>query len=991
MNTTLRSWRSQTGAVRPCTLILLLCLLAVSHAGAVTFSALSSFYGTNGAQPAAGLTLGTDGNFYGTTLAGGLFGHGTVFMATHAGALTTLASFDGTNGAQPYAGLTLGTDGNFYGTASTGGDYGNGTVFVITPTGKLATLASFDGTNGAQPFAPLVQASDGNFYGTASAGGDYGLGTIFVVGSSGGLTNLASFNGTNGAQPFGGLALAQRGGINLYGTTSAGGAYNSGTIFSFAFNGGLASVYSFTGGTNGGGPQSGLLLGQDNNFYGTTAGGINGQGTLFRFNPGSSAVTSLLSFGGTNGAQPFAPLVQGTDSNFYGTTLAGGAYGHGTAFCLGTNSALTWLYSFHGGSDGAAPLFAGLAQGTNGNLYGVASAGGKGGKGTFYQISGFAPYIITPPIGNLFPAGATVTLSVAAGGSTPLSYSWLMNSTRLADGGRISGSRTPTLTISNVTTASAGTYTVVVRNPVGAVSNASAVVQVVNPPVVRITSPAQNVVLRGGDTNVTVTGTAADNVPVERVYWQLNGGGWQLATAVSGWSRWAASMTLSPGANTFQVYALNVLNYPSLTNSLNLIYSIGSAPVAVQVVSGEGTVSPVRNGQLLDISRPYIITTKPATGFVLSNLTVSDPQGVIASTDMSPLAFIMASNLLIQASFVPSPFTNGSYYGLFYDTNGGGVTVSNAGYFTAKVTSDGRFSARLQQGANAYPISGQFSVAGDWNITSLTGTTGWGVWLHLDLAGGDAITGTVSNSVWSAELAAGRAVYSGTNPATQAGQYTLVIPGSDDSADLPGGHGAAAVRVSSVGAVSVSGILGDGTPVTESTFVSGQGRWPLYATPYSGKGIVIGWLTFTNDTAATNDLEGVVSWIKPGQTGTRIYPNGFDWPYDSETNNAFGSAFTNRTPLLGWTNGVVILEQGNLTQSITNGLVIGSGGTATGTNSLKLTITTSGMKAGLFKGSVINPATGKAIPVNGALLQKQDAGYGSFLGTNQTGRVFLGP
>ena len=255
MKTTLRSWRSQTGAVPPCSFILLLLwLLAASPAGGVTFSALSSFYGTNGAQPAASLTLGPDGNFYGTTLAGGLFGHGTVFMATHAGALTTLASFDGTNGAQPYAALTLGTDGNFYGTASTGGDYGNGTVFVITPTGKLATLASFDGTNnGAQPFGPLVQAPDGNFYGTASAGGGYGLGTVFVVGSSGGLTNLASFNGTNGAQPYGGLALARGGGVNLYGTTSAGGPYNSGTIFSLTTSGPLTTLYSFTGGTNGGG------------------------------------------------------------------------------------------------------------------------------------------------------------------------------------------------------------------------------------------------------------------------------------------------------------------------------------------------------------------------------------------------------------------------------------------------------------------------------------------------------------------------------------------------------------------------------------------------------------------------------------------------------------------------------------------------------------------------------------------------------------------
>ena len=215
----------------------------------------------------------------------------------------------------------------------------------------------------------------------------------------------------------------------------------------------------------------------------------------------------------------------------------------------------------------------------------------------------------------------------------------------------------------------------------------------------------------------------------------------------------------------------------------------------------------------------------------------------------------------------------------------------------------------------------------------------------------------------------------------------MVIPGSDDPANLPGGHGAAAVTVSSTGTVSVNGILGDGTVLTESTFVSQQGQWPLYAKLYSSKGILIGWMTFTNDTAS--DLAGVISWIKPGITGTKIYPNGFNWPYDSETNNAFGSVFTNRTPLLSWTNGVAILENGNLAQSISNGLVIGTGGKVTGTNKLSMTITTTGIKAGLFKGSVINPASGKAVPVNGALLQKQDAGFGSFPGTNQTGSVLL--
>jgi hypothetical protein len=195
--------------------------------------------------------------------------------------------------------------------------------------------------------------------------------------------------------------------------------------------------------------------------------------------------------------------------------------------------------------------------------------------------------------------------------------------------------------------------------------------------------------------------------------------------------------------------------------------------------------------------------------------------------------------------------------------------------------------------------------------------------------------------------------------------------------------------VSSAGAVSVSGILGDGTPVTQSTVLSKRGQWPLFATPYAKRGILIGWLTFTNDTATGNDLEGVIAWIKPGQTGTKLYPNGFNWPYDSRADNAFGSAFVNRSPLLSWTNGVVILEGGNLTQGVTNGLLIGSAGKLTATNKLSGTITTAGVKAGLFKASVMDPATKTPKSINGAILQNRDAAYGNFLGTDQSGKVVI--
>jgi uncharacterized repeat protein (TIGR03803 family) len=122
---------------------------------------------------------------------------------TRGGLLIWLHSFDGTDGANPTAGLVLGTDGNFYGTTSGGGNYtacavvGCGTVFKITAGGLLSTLHSFDLTDGLHPYAALVQGSDGYFYGTTNGLADCSVsrfcGTVFRISPSGALKTLHDF------------------------------------------------------------------------------------------------------------------------------------------------------------------------------------------------------------------------------------------------------------------------------------------------------------------------------------------------------------------------------------------------------------------------------------------------------------------------------------------------------------------------------------------------------------------------------------------------------------------------------------------------------------------------------------------------------------------------------------------------------------------------------------------------------------------------------
>jgi uncharacterized repeat protein (TIGR03803 family) len=370
------------------------------------FTSLLSFKGTNGADPHyVTLVQGTDGNLYGTTYSS-TGTDGTVFKVTTAGSLTTLHTFcqggyPCLDGALPEAGLTLGTDGNFYGTTTGGGTNSNGTVFQITPAGKLTTLHSFDNTDGADPEVALVQASNGNFYGTTTSGGTGDIGTIFQITSSGAFTSLHSFDNTDGVYPKTGLVQASNG--NLYGATYEGGT-GSGTVYDITTAGKLSTLAIFDP-ADGGGATGKLVQASNGNFYGTTiGGGTSSQGTVYEITP-AGKLTTLYSFCSkancTDGGTPYAGLIQASDGNLYGTTFAGGTAkycngGCGTVFEITLAGKLTTLYNFCSQAncaDGQSPQ-GGLVQDTNGTFYGTTYYGGTDGIGTIYSLSnGLSPFV----------------------------------------------------------------------------------------------------------------------------------------------------------------------------------------------------------------------------------------------------------------------------------------------------------------------------------------------------------------------------------------------------------------------------------------------------------------------------------------------------------------------------------------------------------------------------------------------------------------------
>jgi uncharacterized repeat protein (TIGR03803 family) len=341
-------------------------LFKITAAGAETVLYAFGASVTDGFDPTAPLIQTGDGSFYGTTSSGGAHGAGTVFKITPGGTETILYSFGASpsDGAVPSA-LTLGRDGNFYGTTSSGGsNYCNvipgsgnncGTVFMITPGGVETVLYAFgaSASDGVEPIAPLLQASDGNFYGTTSGGGVNGLGTVFKITPAGIESVLYAFgaNPMNGAPPQGASPqgpLIQATDGNLYGTTVGGGnancQYGCGTVFKITVTGTLTTLYSFTGtpGSDGDGPAPFLIQGSDGNFYGTSYSGGSyggsGDGIAFQVTP-SGTETVLYSFGplNTNPSSPNAGVIQASDGAFYGITAYGKiGSGAGSVFKLTT-------------------------------------------------------------------------------------------------------------------------------------------------------------------------------------------------------------------------------------------------------------------------------------------------------------------------------------------------------------------------------------------------------------------------------------------------------------------------------------------------------------------------------------------------------------------------------------------------------------------------------------------------------------------------------
>jgi uncharacterized repeat protein (TIGR03803 family) len=265
---------------------------------------------SDGEFPEALLIQDSEGNLYGTTIQGDQYDEGTAFKLDKKGKETILFVFDVTVGSEPFPGVISDAAGNLYGTTAGGGSCGEGTVFELDTAGSETVLHNFCGGDGATPTSGLIWDGAGNLYGTTQAGGssdvcDGGCGAVFELspGSGGNWTEkvLYSFCSVSGCADgenpdFARLVRDVAG--NLYGTTVFGGSYRNcngdacGVVFKLDQSGNETVLHSFTGGSDGSSPSSGLAIDAAGSLYGAArAGGDTkcdppyGCGTVFKITP----------------------------------------------------------------------------------------------------------------------------------------------------------------------------------------------------------------------------------------------------------------------------------------------------------------------------------------------------------------------------------------------------------------------------------------------------------------------------------------------------------------------------------------------------------------------------------------------------------------------------------------------------------------------------------------------------------------------------------
>lgn len=265
----------------------------------------------------------------------------------------------------------------------------------VAPAQTFSDLYNFmRGQDGGDPWSTPILDAAGNLYGTTYAGGTFdssgicnyaGCGVVYRFDTSGNETPLYAFGGAPDGQALVGGVVSDAAG-NLYGTTAYGGENGYGTVFMIGAAGGETILHSFANGVDGGVPNAGLVIDKSGNLFGATfVGGASGLGTVFEVTANGQFSTLYTFPDSAHGSHPNAALTLGIDGSLYGTTQYGGTSNRGSVFKLNrTAGTETVLYSFTGMPDGAYPEGQLTFHGSD--LYGTTTEGGASNNGTVFLL-----------------------------------------------------------------------------------------------------------------------------------------------------------------------------------------------------------------------------------------------------------------------------------------------------------------------------------------------------------------------------------------------------------------------------------------------------------------------------------------------------------------------------------------------------------------------------------------------------------------------------
>lgn len=340
----------------------------------------------------------------------------------------------------------------------------------------------------------------------------------------------------------------------------------------------------------------------------------------------------------------------------------------------------------------------------------------------------------------------------------------------------------------------------------------------------------------------------------------------------------------------------------------------------------------------------------------------------------------------------------GNYFGL---VRGQTFSFANDGYVTMTSTTTGNFTLKLLTGGKTWSGSGKFDTNGNATITISRGV---GVraltivlahsstppvdQIHGRVADGPFADGKFSTNTFQTEFTVDRVVWKlKTREAPQNGAYTMLLPAHDDALlqNAPLGTGYGTVTVGKDGGAKLTGSLADGTTVTASSFLSKDGVWPLYASLYTNKGVILGQQTFA-DVSGVSDFDGPLTWMRPADAKAAMFKTGFTTESDAVGSRFSKPAINARLfPMQNvGGNSQLFLTEGGLTNGLTRFVTLSAANKAVvPLQAADAATLLPAPTTGLFTGSFLHPDVQKATPIKGAVLQKQKLAAGYFLaGTN---------